>query len=668
MDTKVADPLRGAVIGGRYRVTGRLASGRTTSVYQARDERLDRSVAIRIVNPEHVLDSEVLDRLNTEARTVAHLGHPNVVAVFDQGSHEGAPYIVMEYVRGRALRDVLADRGRLGAVESLAIVEQVLAALAVAHRSGLVHRNIKPENILVAPPPSGSGDLIDAVVKVADFGLARAADISRSQVTPLLGTTPYLAPELIADGRADTRADVYSVGVVLFEMLTGRLPFADGDRPDAWRHVEEDVPPPSRFVDGIPEALDDVVLRATRRDPAGRPRDAATLLGQIQAAREDVGALTGPTKAIAQPTVNQPTVVVPPVPPPSERPSWARLPSSRIRGRVAPQPARTHQAGPGVGSRIRDAVAAGGGWVRVTGNRLRYTTGGRRVLVAGVVVLGLLLILGGWWVGVGRYTTAPTLLSLTKDNAVAEAERLGFQVTFGARMYSETVPADSVLAQQPPPGGRIVRGGTITLYLSLGPERYAVPDIVGQEITVALTRIPQQLIVEQVDGYSDDLPVNYVVSTEPAPGTVLAPGETVRVVVARGPYPVHVPSVVGRPLAEAQSQLRAAGFTQITVEQRDSDAPRNQVIDQNPPGGTGMVSPDGQAVTLVVSNGPREPMPDVVGLPCQQAIDELTALGLQVEVDAGPLDRQFGNVKAQDPAPDTEVQAEQQVRITCRWP
>jgi serine/threonine-protein kinase len=326
------------------------------------------------------------------------------------------------------------------------------------------------------------------------------------------------------------------------------------------------------------------------------------------------------------------------------------------------------ESGPGVGGWIRDAVATGGGWVRVTGNRLRYTTGGRRVLVAGVVVLGLLLILGGWWVGVGRYTTAPTLLSLTKDNAVAEAERLGFQVTFGAPRYSETVPADSVLAQQPPPGGRIVRGGAITLYLSLGPERYAVPDIVGQEITVALTRIPQQLVVEQVDGYSDDLPVNYVVSTEPAPGSVLAPGETVRVVVARGPYPVHVPSVVGRPLAEAESQLRAAGFTQITVEHRDNDAPRNQDIDQNPPGGTGMVSPDGQVVTLVVSNGPREPMPDVVGLSCQAAIDELTALGLQVEVDGGPLDRQFGNVKAQDPAPDTEVQPEQQVRITCRWP
>jgi len=664
MDTKVADPLRGALVGGRYRITGRLASGRTTSVYQARDERLDRSVAIRIVNPEYVLDSEVLDRLNTEARTVAHLGHPNVVAVFDQGSHEGAPYIVMEYVRGRALRDVLAERGRLDPIESLAITEQVLAALAVAHRSGLVHRNVKPENILVAPPPSNSGDLVDAVVKVADFGLARASDISRSQVTPLLGSTPYLAPELISEGRADTRADVYSVGVVLFEMLTGRLPFANDGRADAWRHVDEDAPPPSRFVDGIPPMLDDLVARATRKDPVGRPRDAATLLGQVQAAREDAGALTGPTKAIAQPTV-----VVPPVPAQIERPSWARLPSSRVRGRVAPQvPAQVREPGDGVGGRIRDAVAAGGGWMRDAGDRLRHTRNGRRALLAGVIVLGLLLILGGWWVGIGRYTTAPTLLSLPKDDAIAEAERLGFEIAFGARMYSETVPADSVLAQQPPPGGRIVRGGTITVHLSMGPERYPVPDIVGQEITVALTRIPQQFVVEQVDGYSDDLPVNYVVATEPPPGTVLAPGQTLRVVVARGPYPVHVPSVVGLPLSQAQNQLRSAGFTQITVEQRDSDAPRNQVIDQNPPGNAGLVSAEGQVVTLVVSNGPREPMPDVVGRSCQDAIRTLEALDLRVEVDGGPVDRQFGNVKAQDPAPDTEVQAQQQVRITCRWP
>src|SRR5262245_13926027 len=173
MDTKVADPLGGALLAGRYRMTRRLARGGTTTVYQARDERLDRSVAIRIVNPEHVLDTEVLERLATEAQTVAHLAHPNIVAIYDQGAHEGAPFVVMEFVRGRTLRDVLLERGRLAPAETFAIVDQLLAALAAAHRTGLVHRGIRPETILVAPPPNHSGDLIDSVVKVADFGLAR---------------------------------------------------------------------------------------------------------------------------------------------------------------------------------------------------------------------------------------------------------------------------------------------------------------------------------------------------------------------------------------------------------------------------------------------------------------------------------------------------------------
>jgi eukaryotic-like serine/threonine-protein kinase len=664
MDTKVADPLREALLGGRYRITGRLASGPATSVYQARDERLDRSVAIRIVNAEHVLDADVLDRLANEARTVAHLAHPNIVAVFDQGTHEGAPYVVMEYVHGRSLREVVSDRGRLDPAESLAIVEQVLAALAVAHRAGLVHRAVKPENILVAPPPNGSGDLVDAVVKVADFGLARAADIGRSQVNPMLGTTPYLAPELIADGRADTRADVYSVGVVLFELLTGRLPFADASSPDAWRHVDEDAPPPSRFADGIPSGLDETVTLSTRRDPAARPRDASVLLGQIQAAREDVGALAGPTRAIAHPTV-----VVPPV---ADRPSWSRLPAPRASGRVAPRTgARVRDADETVGTmdRARTALAGAGDRLRNTSRRLRYTRQGRRVLIASVVVLGILLMVGGWWVGIGRYTSAPSLLALTKDNAIAEADRLGFEIAFGAPRYDENVPADTVLTQQPPPCGRVPRGGTLTVYLSLGPERYVVPEILGQELSFALTRIPDQFVVQQVDGYSDTLPVGYVAATNPVPGSVLAPGQTLEVTVVRGPYPVHVPSVVGKTLNDAKSQLQAAGFTQITVEQRDdAEAAKDEVLEQTPSGGAGMASAEGQAVTLVVANGPKAKMPNVVGRGCNDAVAALQALHLRVEVDGNPIDQQLGNVKAQDPPPDTDVATDQQVKITCRWP
>src|SRR5262244_1437111 len=180
MDTKVADPLHGALIAGRYRIMGRLAKGGMATVYQARDERLERPVAIKIIHADHAQDERVVGRLEDEARTVARLAHPTIVAMFDQGSYEGAPFLVMEYVRGRSLREVLADRRRLDPAESLAIMEQILAALAVAHRAGLVHRDVKPENVLVAAPPNGSGDLVDAVVKVADFGLAHVAGPPRS--------------------------------------------------------------------------------------------------------------------------------------------------------------------------------------------------------------------------------------------------------------------------------------------------------------------------------------------------------------------------------------------------------------------------------------------------------------------------------------------------------
>jgi serine/threonine-protein kinase len=676
MDTKVADPLRGALLAGRYRVMGRLASGSTATVYQARDERLDRSVAVKIVNPEYALDAEVADRLADEAQTVAHLPHPNIVAVYDQGTHEGAPFLVMEYVRGRTLRDVLAERGRLDPSESLAIVEQILAALAAAHRRGLVHRDIKPETVLIAPPPNGSGDLVDGVVKVADFTRARAADIGRSSARPLVNA-PYVAPELITDGRADARADVYSAGIVLFEMLTGRVPFgderSDGRSPktgsEAWQHVDEEVPPPSQLVPDVPALLDAVVGRATRRDPAVRPRDAGAMLAEIQATREDVAALAGPTRAIAHPTMVVPLADQP------DRPAWSRLPAQRAGRAGAPTMRVRGQDALGTHHQPRAGVPHSsaqrfGGWVQLSANRLRYTAKGRRQLTAAAIVLGLLLIGGGWWFGIGRYTEAPSFLQLTKENAIQEAQRQGFEITIGAGIYSEQVPMDTVIAQQPLPGGRVVRGGTITLNLSLGPERYAVPEIAGQAYEFAITQMPRHFIVEKADGYSDTLPVGYVVSTEPPAGTVLPPGSTVRVVVVTGPFPVHVPSVVGRLLTDAENQLRQSGFNDIDVLRAEGDEPRDTVLQQTPEGGTGLPAATGQKVTLIVSNGPALAMPNVTNpsLTCKEAQELLQGMGLQVEVEGNDVAKAVGYARQQEPAADTPLQPGQQVRIRCEWP
>jgi serine/threonine-protein kinase len=307
-----------------------------------------------------------------------------------------------------------------------------------------------------------------------------------------------------------------------------------------------------------------------------------------------------------------------------------------------------------------------GDWLGRTRRRLSDTAQGRRQLMVAVVVLGLLFIAGGWWFGFGRYTESPMLLQLTKDNAVAEAARLGFTVEYGPTIYSEQVPADTVMQQTPPPGGRILKGGTVTLYLSAGPERYPVPNVAGQALEYALSRMPKQFVVEQVDGHSDTLPVGYVAGTDPPAGTQLAPGSPVKVIVVRGAFPVHVPDVVGQLLPEAENRLRAAGFTEIEVQQRDDDKPKDTVLDQTPAANTGLATAAGQKVVLIVAKGPALPMPNLVGQNCQSAASHLVGMGINVSTPgvADPL-RIVHHVQAQSVAEGAALTPGQTVELTC---
>ncbi|MCW2638455.1 MAG: serine/threonine protein kinase [Dactylosporangium sp.] len=678
MDTTVADTLIGALIDGRYRVRARVARGGMATVYTAMDERLERTVALKIIHPAQAKEPKFLERFTDEAKVIARLTHPNVVAVYDQGTHEGLPYLVLEYVRGRTLREFLADKRRLQPADALAIMEQMLAAIAAAHRAGLVHRDVKPENVLVAEAPNHS--LLDSVVKVADFGLARAVEEASTEAPSsggqLLATVAYVAPELVTNGHADPRADVYSAGVVLFEMLTGRVPY-EAERPVevAWQHVDRDVPPPSRFVPGLPPVLDDLVIRATRRDPGARPTDAGAMLAEVQDARDDLGTVTEPVRFRPEAA---PTVAVPrydahqdvdatahmhraEMPPLTEilprhvdptlaqnRPQWARLPEPRTQPRSEPPTRRP---------RIDDDEPAGGGLKHLK-EQVLGNPRGRLTVAAVLAVLGLVVAVGGWWFGVGRFTTAPSLVDVQKSQAVTLARQNGFTVRFDAGRFDEKVPRDTVVAQNPEAGRRVVGGSTITLSLSLGPERYAVPDEAGKDAALAQNELTQlKLAVQVTQVYDDVVPAGMVVGTDPAAQTSVKPNTKILLKVSRGRAPVTVPSVIGQPLDQAQGTLTGQGL-KVAVQQQDSTKPANTVLAQDPVDGTG-VEP-GATITLTVSKGPAAvAVPDVNGRDVEEARQMLAQVGLQAQVIGG------GKVRIQNPAAGQQVPPGTSVVLWC---
>ncbi|MFJ2743973.1 Stk1 family PASTA domain-containing Ser/Thr kinase [Streptomyces sp. NPDC087440] len=616
MDTTLQDPLVGQLLDGRYLVEARIAVGGMATVYRAVDTRLDRELALKVMHLSLAADATFVERFIREAKSVARLAHPNVVGVFDQGTDGDYVYLAMEYIAGCTLRDVLRERGALQPRAALDILEPVLAALGAAHRAGFVHRDMKPENVLI-------GD--DGRVKVADFGLVRAVDTVTSTTGSVLGTVSYLAPEQIEHGTADTRADVYACGVVLYEMLTGAKPHSGGTPAQVlYQHLNEDVPPPSAVVPGLALELDELVASATARNPEARPYDAVALLGQAHAARL---ALSDAQLDVVPPQAKESVPTGP-----EER-------TSVIPRTPAPAPEHTNvlpQALPDERQHTSRLVRPLPEEPEPVRRDPRRSAPSRRTLVSLVVAVLLALGVGAgvWYINSGQFTEVPRLLSKSEKDARKQLSDAGLDVKGVERKFSDTVARGAVMDSDPAPGERIRANDAVTLVLSRGPEIVKVPDLKRVPLAKARRELKEAGLAPGVvtRAFSEDIPLGAVISTDPQAGTGRSPDSAVALVVSKG-SPVDMPTVTGRSVEEATRTLQGLGLkVDVASEQINSPAPAGQVGRQSVPAGTRLGQ--GEKVTLTVSKGPRMvPVPDVIGKHADEATRILKGAGFQVELD-----------------------------------
>lgn len=641
--------LVGTLLEGRYRVGPVLARGGMSMVYRGTDTRLERPVAIKVMAPRFAADPVFLRRFGREARAAARLHHPNVVGVHDQGVDSSPAgdqvFLVMELVDGGTLRDLLRQYGRLPMPLALSVTELVLSALAAAHREGLVHRDIKPENVLIGP---------GGAVKVADFGLVRAAaEASSSTGDVILGTVAYLSPEQVATGAADARSDVYATGVLLFEMLTGAPPYTGETALSvAYRHVNDDMPAPSTAGAAVPASLDELIVRATRRDPAARPPDAAAFLSALQQVRMNLG-------------IDQVHVPVPD--------------TAGSAGGLTPL-----ELGPsGTRALSRADAAAGGPDVRqdeppeaavlttlgpvpvaLDPRRdpyLRERARNRRAFIAWLVIVLILTTavgVGAWWLGSGRWTVVPNLAGLQRGAVAATLASADLKANV-VEDHNDTIPGNTVIRSDPAPGQRATRGSGITVVISLG--HPVVPDLAaGATLDEAEQAIRQADLTLRTgpnsEQFDDTIPAGSVIGLLPAPGTVLTVGAPVTVVISKGPAPATVPEVRGMRQAEAIAVLRRAGLTAQVQRQLDDQIAGEYAIGTDPRAGTGLAR--GASVILLVSTAPV--VPNVVGMPVERARQILADAGLNSTVSGSlgglPFLGGFSNrVISQSPEPGQPI-------------
>lgn len=640
------DPLIGRIIDGRYEILRRVARGGMATVYVATDNRLTRTVAIKIMHEGLGEDKEFVDRFDREARSSAKLSHPNIVSVFDQGHDNGRPYIVMEYVEGCTLRSLISREAPMPAKRVLELMEPVASALAAAHESGLIHRDVKPENVLISERN---------LIKVADFGLAKAVTAQSSTAAQglVMGTVSYIAPEVVTSGKADTRSDIYSFGIMLYEMLTGTKPHS-GDSPIqvAYSHVHNDIPLPSdsSYRNGaIPDYIDALVNTSAARDPKQRPRDARVLLEHVKIAKDAV------TKGIG----NDPGLVAHMRrTTPLNKGDSLNLPNGLDSSKdsensttlIWANKTQTLDSGDYANTGIKKTAG------KKSGKHFR-----RRLFLTFIAFL--LVAALAWFFFVWRYQATPDLIGKVK----AEAEKILATEKLSGKFleeYSEDTEAGKITRTEPNAGQRVLKEGEVKVWVSKGPERYTVPNLAGklESEVVKLLSDNNLTVGEKVFSYDDKIPAGQIISFTPKAGSSVKRDTAIELNISKGPEPIKIPDFTGKNFKEIEKELQNLGLKVERQEDNSDTVKSGDIISQNPKNYDGH---RGDTVKIVVSKGPvLVEVPNVFKLSPETAKQRLQQAGFKVEaIQSAKLG--FNMVFSQSPAAGTT--APKGSTITIKW-
>jgi len=600
--------LTGELIDGRYQLIRQLATGGMASIYEALDTRLDRKVAVKIMHSHLAQDEQFVERFIREAKAAAALSHPNIVAVQDQGwNQNGTPaiFLVMEMIDGHTLREYLNEQGKLSITDGIKFLLPVMSALSAAHKIGIVHRDIKPENILISK---------EGRIKIADFGLAKGPLIGgtlTAESSVILGSVSYLSPEQVQRGVADSRSDIYSIGITAFEIFTGKKPF-EGDAPIqiAYMHVNNRVPRISTLITGIPEKLDDLIYSATSANPDERPRDATVFHDQLSS-----------ISALLNPKENQLSLELD-IPIEPMRPKTARK-SLRKKVQELTAAIPTASITPHVQETTQEIAKRKRASKRVRRNRKIALT-----LAVGVGILGWYLL-----VGPGSRVVVPSTIGATQSEVTAALNPLGLTSVVSTQQFSEDIAQGLVIQSVPQGGGRIDQGGVVKLIISKGPERYVLPSIAGLTPDAAskvLTKLPLALQANSEE-FSAKVPKGYVIDSNPPSGEKVKRDAIVVIRVSKGIEQIALTSYIGKSSDQALNELQTSGFNVVSTYAFSETQLAGEVISQKPDGGS--TADKGAKITLVISKGTQYAyIPNLYSIEEAKAVQSLKDLDLKVVV------------------------------------